>query len=344
MSAAWEVSMDNTTNTPTREQLLCEIESLRARLEIAESTLDAIRSGEADALSAVGAANSQESAEYPYRVLIEQMSEGAATLSTEGTILYCNQRLAAMLKSPLEKLIGTHIGQWLPPEEQPIFQEMLTTSQHLGGRIEIILQQADGSSLPAYISSNTATVGSMETIGLVVMELTEQRQREAMLQGLLEEAKQSRLALLNLVEDQQSLADHLRQSETRFRTLFNSLPMGGVIYRLIRDENKQIIEWEVQDINPIGAQEIQQKPADVLGRRASELFGQEMMQFYIELSREVVAAKQPRYIETHFDHNDQDYLAALVPLGTEQHQHHRQKTRRRKGSPSAAADERPEPD
>ncbi len=33
-------------------------------------------------------------AEQPYRVYVEQMQEGAVTVTPEGLILYCNQRFA----------------------------------------------------------------------------------------------------------------------------------------------------------------------------------------------------------------------------------------------------------
>ncbi len=35
-----------------------------------------------------------EGADYPYRLLIQEMSEGAVTVERDGTILYCNQRFA----------------------------------------------------------------------------------------------------------------------------------------------------------------------------------------------------------------------------------------------------------
>ncbi|NIO00054.1 MAG: hybrid sensor histidine kinase/response regulator, partial [Anaerolineae bacterium] len=81
----------------TRQELLLEIEELRARLEEAEETLRAIRSGEVDAVIVSGPQGEQvytlKGADHTYRLLIEQMKEGAATLAAEGTILYCNRRL-----------------------------------------------------------------------------------------------------------------------------------------------------------------------------------------------------------------------------------------------------------
>ena len=53
---------------------------------------------------------SLQGADHPYRVLVETMNEGAATLAPDGTIVYGNGCLARMLKVPLEKLIGTPLA------------------------------------------------------------------------------------------------------------------------------------------------------------------------------------------------------------------------------------------
>ena len=95
----------------TQEQLLAENEELRARLDEAEDTLRAIRSGEVDALVVSGVGGDQvftlKGADHSYRLLIEDMNEGALTLTAEGVILYANRRLAEMLKTPLAKVIGS---------------------------------------------------------------------------------------------------------------------------------------------------------------------------------------------------------------------------------------------
>src|SRR5436309_11652558 len=87
------------------------IEDLRSRLEQAEETLRAIRNGEVDALVVSGEEGERiytlQSAETPYRVLVERMQEGALTLSREGIILYCNLRFSQMLGIPHGKLVAT---------------------------------------------------------------------------------------------------------------------------------------------------------------------------------------------------------------------------------------------
>ena len=78
-----------------------EIESLQNRLREAEETIDAIRSGDVDAVVVAGPDGSPqiytlETADQTYRALVEEMQEGALTLSLDGTILYCNRRFAEL--------------------------------------------------------------------------------------------------------------------------------------------------------------------------------------------------------------------------------------------------------
>src|SRR5690242_9116079 len=95
-----------------------ETEELRLRLEEAEETLRAIRSGEVDSLVVEGPDGPRvyalEGASDSYRALVEAMNEGAATVSEAGTIAYCNGRFAQLLDLPLEKVIGGGMRDHVP--------------------------------------------------------------------------------------------------------------------------------------------------------------------------------------------------------------------------------------
>ncbi|MBC9179230.1 ATP-binding protein [Pseudoroseomonas ludipueritiae] len=125
---------------------------LEARLQESEDTLDAIRSGAIDALVVSGAQQHRvytlESADRPYRVLIEQMQEAAVTLAPDGTVLYCNRRLAEMLGTAQERVVGRPLQPFLREEDQPAFARLLTD----GGRGEIGLHGPGGREVPVYIS------------------------------------------------------------------------------------------------------------------------------------------------------------------------------------------------
>ena len=108
-----------------------ELEDLRTRLREAEETLSAIRNGEVDSLVVSGPNGDQvfslKGAEQPYRVFVEQMLEGAVTIATDGTILYCNRRFAEMVHSRLEKVIGSQIKSFIRAADQPEMEQILAS-------------------------------------------------------------------------------------------------------------------------------------------------------------------------------------------------------------------------
>jgi len=105
----------------TKEQLIIENEELRSRLIEMEEAIRAIRNGEVDAIMVSGDKGEQvysvSSAETPYRTFIEKMSEGAVTLTREGTILFCNQRFAEIVQSPYERVIGKSLKHFIAPDD-----------------------------------------------------------------------------------------------------------------------------------------------------------------------------------------------------------------------------------
>ncbi|WP_419815057.1 ATP-binding protein [Glacieibacterium sp.] len=91
-----------------------QIRDLEDQLSEALATIDAIRNGEVDAV-VVGGPEGQrvftlDNVDRPYRVIIEQMQEGAVTLGSDGLILYCNRRFAELVELQPQQLIGTMIG------------------------------------------------------------------------------------------------------------------------------------------------------------------------------------------------------------------------------------------
>jgi PAS domain S-box-containing protein len=118
----------------TKKQLIIENEELHSRLVEIEETLAAIRNGEVDAIMVSGKKGEQvysvSSAETPYRTFIEQMSEGAVTLTKEGTILYCNPRFAEIVQSPFERVIGSSLNRFIAPDDNPKLVSFLTQRTH----------------------------------------------------------------------------------------------------------------------------------------------------------------------------------------------------------------------
>src|SRR5262245_37726365 len=157
---------------PLNRRTVVELEGLRNRLREAEETLTAIRNGEVDSLVVTGPHGDQvfslKGAEQPYRVFVEQMFEGAVTLTAEGTVLYSNARFADMMRSPLEKVIGGQIQSFIQADDQPQLQELLRDPE--GKKARLALRAADGTLVVAQLAFSKMPVGDVDAICLVITD------------------------------------------------------------------------------------------------------------------------------------------------------------------------------
>jgi len=178
-----EPSVSVSTNL---DELHVRIAQLEARLAEADETLQAIRSGEVDALVVSGPDGDQifalEGADHAYRLLVEQMQEGTVTLDQEGLILYANRQFAAMMRVPVESIVGSNIHRFLPPDRYSMFSSVLASEKTQRERSELALLASDGTQIPVQVSLNRLYTGGIQTICVVITDLTEQRHYEAMVQ------------------------------------------------------------------------------------------------------------------------------------------------------------------
>lgn len=170
----------------TRQQLLDELQELTSRMMEAEETLRAIRGGEVDGLVVSTAEGDRVftlvGAEHPYRVMVETMNEGAVTLASDGTILYCNQRFADIVKGSLEKVIGSSIYQYLSSTDLQLFKALVERGLKGNSKGELALQAGGENSVPVLFSVSSLQRTDMPgAVCMVVTDLTEQKRNEEML-------------------------------------------------------------------------------------------------------------------------------------------------------------------
>jgi len=194
----------------TEMTLRGEIEDLRRKLQEADDTLEAIRSGEVDALVVrAGGANevyTLEGAERPYRLFIEEMRQGAVTLGPDGMILFCNRRFAEMVRLNLNQIVGRHFAEFVPPEKRGDWRSLLSQADSARATGEVVLERADGLQLPAAVAINILVEASGKIYCLVIADLTEQKHYQS------------------LIAAERSL----RRSEERFRSTLLSIGDGVI--------------------------------------------------------------------------------------------------------------------
>lgn len=174
-------SSSSATNLSGLEAYRRRIAELEAQLREAEETLEAIRTGEVDAVVVGDESGPQrvytlQTADRPYRVLIEEIQEGAVILNEEGIVLYCNRALADILRTPLERVIGARLTEFASNDGRGILARLLAH----GGRSDLVLSTAGGAMVPVHLSLSELPVEDGHDARImcgVVVDLTEREVR-----------------------------------------------------------------------------------------------------------------------------------------------------------------------
>ncbi len=156
--------------------------ALEAELAESRETLAAIRRGDIDAIivgNGDGAPRvyTLETADRPYRHLIEQMQEGALTLGEDGTVLYCNRRVGELVGLPQEQVLGQDFALFVAPADTTSLRVLLGMARLGSGRSELTLRRTDGVEVPVVASLSALHGGEGVLLCGVLTDLTEHHAR-----------------------------------------------------------------------------------------------------------------------------------------------------------------------
>jgi two-component system phosphate regulon sensor histidine kinase PhoR len=216
----------------TYDELLNEVDELRYQLEETNDAIEAIRTGQVDALVIQGEEGHQlytlKTADQTYRMFIEKMNEGAVTLNESGLILYCNSRFAEMVNMPLEKVIGFSFETFVPAEQRIKYNELIKSAWKAECKEEIELLSFKQENVSCLLSCNTLELDEGLALSLILTDLTIQKDTEKQLKvrnAQLAEA-QDATAKLNdeLEETVKTRTADLLISREHFKLLANNMP------------------------------------------------------------------------------------------------------------------------
>ena len=200
-----------------------EIIELRQRLEEAEDTLRAIRNGEVDALIVESPQGevvyTLSTADYPYRLMIDEMNQGAVSVSPDSIILYSNRNFAGMLGLNGPNVSGAQFGSYVVQEMREQFDRDLQEARYQGVRRDYLLVHQSGREVPVLISF-AKLQPQTNSISIVVTDLTAQKELEEDLRKAktgLEEQVAERTK--ELVESQNRLYRILEHSAADLRAM-----------------------------------------------------------------------------------------------------------------------------
>jgi len=155
------------------QQLRAENEELKNEVRELKETLEAISSGEVDAIVVSKADEKKiytlENEDQPYRVLIENIQEGALTLSPDGMILYGNSAFASMRGVPLPEIIGTNLQQHIAPRDKARIDRVFGEVMKRPVRCDVTICSGHGS-IPVLLSMTALNLGRGTKISAVVTD------------------------------------------------------------------------------------------------------------------------------------------------------------------------------
>jgi PAS domain S-box-containing protein len=161
---------------------------LQERLDAAEETLRALRSGEVDAIVASGPEGdcvyTLKGADEAYRLMVQNMAEGAVTVAPDGVILFSNEKLASILAIPHERVIGSSFYDFVVPEDAGIFSALLTRELKASAKSEVRLKVPRGVRVPVSLAVNRLELDGVDCFCIIVADLTDQKRNEEVLHTL----------------------------------------------------------------------------------------------------------------------------------------------------------------
>jgi PAS domain S-box-containing protein len=175
------------------------LSQLRERIAYLQETLTAISSGGVDAV-VIGEPDAEQiytltSADRPYRVIVERMGEGAATVSERGVVLFVNPQLAQFLGIDRDTMIGRDITDYLEGDQRQSLQTLLDTATTETRRVELSLRRSDdGTDVPVLVAATALDMEGVLVRCLVFTDLTMQKQIEHQKAAEVAQAERQRVA------------------------------------------------------------------------------------------------------------------------------------------------------
>lgn len=227
----------------TYEELLKENDELHQQLEEATDTIQAIRSGQVDALVVKNPDGGHQlftlkTADQTYRVFIEKMNEGAVTLNHEGLILYCNSMFASMINLPLSRVLGLHFSDFIADGFQAIYLDLFNNGWKEDSKTELCITRG-GDLVPCQLSVTMLQLDEGPALSIILTDLSFQKEIQQLL-------KQNNLRLAEIntelevsnhdLQQFASIASHDLQEPLRKILIFSTMLRNKLLHEL-SDEN-----------------------------------------------------------------------------------------------------------
>jgi PAS domain S-box-containing protein len=200
-----------------------------------EEIVLAIRRGKIDALVMSGSGGDQvltlQGAEHPYRVLVESINDGVATLDSAGIILYANNRFVAIFRVSAGDFVGTSLQSHVSASNRKILQTLIGKGFSDSAQGEIALDASEGRPRVVRLALTPVKNSEPRTVCIVATELTELVEANEALRSNEEALRQLSARLLQLQDEERRHIARDLHDITGQKLVVQSMALAQVLNR-----------------------------------------------------------------------------------------------------------------
>ncbi len=231
------------------------------------------------------------------RVTLSSIGDAVVAADTEGRVTFLNPVAEEITGWELEEAIGTPVRNVF----RTIDEETRLPGEDIVGRVlregSIVnlanhnaLISLDGREIPIEDSAAPIRDSAGNLIGVVLVfhDVTEKRRAQ----------------------------DALRESEAKYRTLFENMAEEVHFWQLVRDETGRIETWRLVDANPPTLKSWGQNSLDeIKGKSTDEIFGSGASDHYMPIVQKIMSEGISYSFTDYFANLDKYFRFTSVPLG-----------------------------
>ncbi|MGH9742799.1 MAG: response regulator [Candidatus Acidiferrum sp.] len=143
-----------------------------------------------------------QDSENAYRILVEKINDGVATLDSAGTVLYANNRFLDMLGVASGKFVGAPLEEHISSSDRENLRTLISEGVHDSVQAEITLDVAKGRPRLVRLALYPMKAADKENICVVATELTELMEANQALKSNEESLRLLSARLLNLQDEE----------------------------------------------------------------------------------------------------------------------------------------------
>lgn len=141
------------------------------------------------------------------------------------------------------------------------------------------------------------------------------KQNEEILTKNLRQLDTTNVELKQEMAERRRVETELRQSEAKYRNLFENMTEEVHFWELVRDEQGLIRTWRAVDANPPTLKTWGKTRENVVGKTTDEIFGPGATEHYMPIVQKIFTEETPHSFIDYFPNLDKYFRFTSVPLG-----------------------------